>query len=108
MVLNNVGLIVKNQWDEVPNRFPGVCLDEREFMPNHIHGIILIVGAQFIAPHKKIQLVGQTKTNKGAINRAPTLGEITRSFKAIPPADTFISHGKVWLATQLLRAHRPR
>ena len=83
MVLNNVGLNVKNQWDEIPNRVPGVCLDEREFMPNHIHGIILIVGAQFIAPHKKIQLVGQTKTNKGAINRAPTLGEIIRSFKAI-------------------------
>ena len=41
-------------------------------MPNHIHGIIAIVGVQFIAPELK-----------GVINHAPTIGKIVRVFKAI-------------------------
>jgi REP element-mobilizing transposase RayT len=49
-------------------------------MPNHVHGII-IVGAQFIAPasapHNQPGIA-----KKGAINRAPTLGEIVRTYKA--------------------------
>jgi REP element-mobilizing transposase RayT len=45
-------------------------------MPNHIHGIIL-VGAQFIAPDQS------TSIQEGAMNRAPTLGEIVRTYKAI-------------------------
>jgi len=48
-------------------------------MPNHIHGIIILpnVGAQFIAPFRKI-----TTDNQGVINHAPTIGEIVRAFRA--------------------------
>jgi REP element-mobilizing transposase RayT len=51
-------------------------MDIHVVMPNHLHGIVWIkpVGAQFIAPHT---------THPGAINRAPTLGEIVRAFKAV-------------------------
>jgi hypothetical protein len=50
-------------------------------MPNHVHGTVVLVGAQFprrtgIAPNN-VAASGQ-----GAINRAPTLGEILRAFKA--------------------------
>ena len=47
-------------------------------MPNHVHGIIM-VGAQFIAP----QVILSNRFGKGAINRAPTLGEIVRTYKAV-------------------------
>lgn len=43
-------------------------------MPNHVHGLIINVGAQFIAPWNRSRnpFAG---TREGAINRAPTLGE---------------------------------
>jgi REP element-mobilizing transposase RayT len=58
-------------------------------MPDHIHVIIVIVGAQFIAPVRNAATENQGVTNQGAINRAPTqnngtntVGEIVRAFKA--------------------------
>jgi putative transposase len=48
-------------------------------MPNHIHSI-LIVGAQFIAPSSLRHNYHNAKS--GAMNRAPTLGEIVRAYKA--------------------------
>jgi REP element-mobilizing transposase RayT len=52
-------------------------------MPNHLHGIIIIVGAQFIAPQNENLLRIHKVVNEGAINRAPTLGEIIRPVKAV-------------------------
>ena len=64
-------------WYNLPSRFPQVRLDQFVVMPNHIHAVIF-VGAQFIAP------TGSSNTvQTGAINRAPTLGEIVRTYKAI-------------------------
>lgn len=59
---------------------PAVKLDAFVVMPNHVHGVIIldgVVGAPFMAPAGK---VGGSDT--GAMNRAPTLGEIIRAFKA--------------------------
>lgn len=75
MVLNEVGLTVESVWKEMPDHYPGVEIDEFIVMPNHVHGIIALVGAQFIAPC-------DCTVTQGAINRAPTIGEIIRSFKA--------------------------
>jgi REP element-mobilizing transposase RayT len=57
-------------------------------MPNHIHGIVF-VGAQFIAPDsEQFVAFGSGQHNhvdiahEGAMNRAPTLGEIVRTYKA--------------------------
>jgi REP element-mobilizing transposase RayT len=41
--LNDYGKIVENYWLQIPNHYKGVHLDEFVIMPNHIHGIILIV-----------------------------------------------------------------
>ncbi len=73
--LSSCDQFVQSAWNQLPRRFPDIALDECVIMPNHIHGIIMVVGAQFIAPHP----IG---LRKGAINRAPTLGEIIRTFKA--------------------------
>lgn len=80
MRLNSAGQVIEKYWEGLPDRFPGVSIDARAFMPNHIHGIVILVGAQFIAPSDDDLLEG--RKNKGAMNRAPTLGEIVRSFKA--------------------------
>ncbi|HHT9126792.1 MAG TPA: hypothetical protein ACFYD6_13400 [Candidatus Brocadiia bacterium] len=45
MVLNDAGQLVELTWNDLSNRFSFVQLDEFVIMPNHIHGIIVIVGA---------------------------------------------------------------
>ena len=42
--LNEKGHIVVECWNGIPEHFPGVELDAFVLMPNHIHGIIVIVG----------------------------------------------------------------
>ncbi len=45
MVLNNGGRMVQTVWDELPKYYPSIETDTFQIMPNHIHGIIVIVGA---------------------------------------------------------------
>lgn len=101
MLLNKYGEIVKECWDAIAGHFTDVETDEFVVMPNHIHGIITMsnVGAQFIAPFQKPTAEKQgvmaenpgamnyaptenNGTNQGVMNRAPTVGDIVRAFKA--------------------------
>ena len=45
MILNDAGKMVHNIWDEIPAYYEGIEIDAFQIMPNHIHGIIVIVGA---------------------------------------------------------------
>lgn len=65
MHLNDIGQAVQWIWNVMPERFPTVELDQYVIMPNHIHGIIILHAYQ------------------GAMNCAPTLGLILRTFKAL-------------------------
>lgn len=84
MVLNHAGRMVQAVWKGLPERFHSVALDAFVVMPNHFHGIIVLVGAQFIAPNAcdRNKRWHSATSHQGAINRAPTLGEIVRVFKA--------------------------
>jgi putative transposase len=72
MLLNRIGDIVQQIWEELPGRFPNIALDLFIVMPNHFHGIIIIsnavndntVGAGFPRPK-------HTDPNPGNV---PTLG----------------------------------
>ncbi len=44
MHLNDTGRMVQQCWDDVPLHFPQVTLDAFVVMPNHIHGIVVMVG----------------------------------------------------------------
>jgi putative transposase len=93
MLLNEYGQIVHGHWDAIPG-LNNAEIDEFIIMPNHIHGIVSLsnVGAQFIAPFRKtttekqgVMNIAPTEYNgskQGAINHAPTVGEIVRAFKA--------------------------
>ena len=77
--LNDTGQIVQSKWLALADRFPHITLDSFVVMPNHIHGVIF-VGAQFIAPSSSLRHMDEAA---GAMNRAPTLGEVVRTYKAI-------------------------
>lgn len=42
MILNEVGIVTKDFWLEIPRHFDVVVLDEFIVMPNHVHGVIRI------------------------------------------------------------------
>ena len=42
MRLSDIGEVVRAIWESLPERYPGVELDESVIMPNHMHGIIVI------------------------------------------------------------------
>jgi REP element-mobilizing transposase RayT len=46
MKLNLLGQFAYNQWKQIPQRFENVELNEFVIMPNHIHGIIVIVSGR--------------------------------------------------------------
>jgi REP element-mobilizing transposase RayT len=45
MVLNEFGTVAYNEWTKLPERFPNFELDVFQIMPNHMHGIIALIGA---------------------------------------------------------------
>jgi REP element-mobilizing transposase RayT len=78
--LSEIGRIAKNYWEEIPSHFTNAALDEYVIMPNHIHGIILIldyvdyVGARHASPLQPPQIPRGTKPK--------SLGTIVGSFKS--------------------------
>ena len=45
MRLNDAGRMIQTVWDEIPIHYPGIGINEFVVMPNHIHGLIMLVGA---------------------------------------------------------------
>ena len=45
MELNDAGKMVEIVFYEIPANYPGVQTDAHIVMPNHFHGIIILVGA---------------------------------------------------------------
>lgn len=84
MTLNAAGVTLEKHWRDIPDHFPTVTLGEYVVMPDHFHGIIWITphpaGAIFIAPQNTDAM--QQQQQQGAMNRAPTVGNIIRAFKA--------------------------
>ncbi|MFA6659144.1 MAG: transposase [Victivallaceae bacterium] len=42
MLPNQYGEILENCWNDLPNHYPNLKLDQFAVMPNHVHGIIII------------------------------------------------------------------
>jgi putative transposase len=46
MLLNDAGKMLQLEWNALPQRFPNIELDEFVVMPNHFHGILVILGKE--------------------------------------------------------------
>jgi len=83
MRLNDAGRMIQSVWDAVPAFYPGVNTDEFVVMPNHIHGIVVLVGA---APRGRPD-PGQSATgqNGQAQGPAPTLSvpDVVHRFRTL-------------------------
>jgi putative transposase len=45
MYLNDYGTLVKDCWHDLPRHYPNIELDAFVVMPNHVHGVVVLVGA---------------------------------------------------------------
>jgi len=45
MIPNGASQMVESVWHQLPQSYPGVEVDAFVVMPNHVHGIIVLVGA---------------------------------------------------------------
>ena len=99
MILNEIGEISQKYWNEIPQHFSFIKLDEMVVMPNHIHGILWIdkdyaggcgtvdaVGCRDVACN--VSTAGETgKTkNKQMAKISPkqgSLASVIRSFKSV-------------------------
>ena len=45
VVLSGPGEMIESVWHGLPERYPGVIVDAFVVMPNHIHGVVTLVGA---------------------------------------------------------------
>ena len=61
------GQMIREVWDSLEERFPGVTTDAFVVMPNHVHGLV-VMEVETGSPAAE-QVVGK---GAGAITRAPT------------------------------------
>ena len=71
MRLNDAGRIAEQCWLAIPNHFPHVALDAFVIMPNHIHGVLWIVGDVGAKNFSPLPPRGTSKT----------IGSVIRGFK---------------------------
>jgi len=107
MQLNPAGQAVQQAWLGLPQRFPSLYLDTFVVMPNHMHGVLVFVGAGLAPPAAaspitivgaKMLLFANSKdsapagvlaaTSAGGASPAPTgrsfaLRDVVRAFKSI-------------------------
>jgi REP element-mobilizing transposase RayT len=67
MQLSEFGCIAHKQWSTLNERFPHIQLDEFQIMPNHMHGIVHIVGATLAVARNNQDAVA--RNNQDAVAR---------------------------------------
>ncbi|MEK7369016.1 MAG: transposase [Planctomycetota bacterium] len=77
IILSCIGKIVEKCWVEIPKHFPHVQLDQYVIMPNHIHGIIEILGN--CVGVENFQPLQRTNRYQKVIPKS--LGSFVRGFK---------------------------
>jgi len=86
MILNGIGENAQKYWDEIPQHFSFIRLDEMVVMPNHIHGLLWIDKLGGIGCDVAYNVAtGKTK-NKKMMEISPKRGSIStviRSYKSV-------------------------
>ena len=78
MCLNEYGIIVQRSWHELSSQYPPIYLDYYTVMPNHVHGIIFLVGAGSPRPEiPPYKVGGETPP----LQKPPDLSAIIGYFK---------------------------
>ena len=98
------GRMVQAVWGQLAYRFENVELDEYVIMPNHIHGVITIVGVPLLGALKRAGTRHRAGT-RPAPTATSSLGDIVGAFKSIATHEYIVGvkqhgwprfSGKLW------------
>jgi putative transposase len=79
MCLSPIGEIAAQFWVEIPSHYTGVEMNDFVIMPNHVHGIIVIVSGAA----ETLRSTSLLNSKMSAISpKAGSLGAIVRSYKS--------------------------
>ena len=78
MKLTKFGLVARQQWQKLPKRFPNIELGAFVVMPNHMHGIIMIIDGRGTADNPNDH-------NGESCPRAPTHEQFQKPVKGSIP-----------------------
>jgi len=85
MVPNEYGKILEHCWNDLPNHYPNLKLDQFVVMPDHIHGIIIIVNNNNTIVETGLKPVSTgtpgTPKTPNITNKTHGLFEFIRAFK---------------------------
>jgi len=88
IILNDIGEMIFKIWNEIPNNYNGIEIDEFMLMPDHLHGI-LVINKNGLLKSGRIdnKLKGRTRGSAptlGTTNiKSETLGIIVKKFKTL-------------------------
>jgi len=87
MELNEAGAAAQKCWQEIPNKFKNIRLDEFTVMPNHFHGVFWILNLDCRGDPCDRPSEGCPNENGRAQGHAPTnaktVGDIVGAFKSL-------------------------
>jgi REP element-mobilizing transposase RayT len=87
MVLNDVGRMVQQTWNEIPSHYAGCGLDAFVVMPNHVHGIILITAPpETIRPDPSTPAAVGAGPPRACPGRPLSLPDVVQRFKSLTTA----------------------
>lgn len=93
MRVNDVGRMVERWWEKLPEKFPATEIDEFIIMPNHLHGIVVLVGAAPCGRPGGVAVADASGLARARLKAghphggAPTLGDIMSWFKTMTTND---------------------
>ena len=77
--LTNLGQIIDNPWNDLPDKFDNIQLDQYIIMPNHIHSILIIDKRTGASPVPTLQdIIGSFKS-RCSVEYLKFINEITGS-----------------------------
>ena len=82
MRLNQMGHIVRQCWLAIPDHFPHVLLDEFVVMPNHVHGIIVIMATHAVGATHASPLQNDDTPTRPRGPQRQSVASIVGSFKS--------------------------
>ncbi|MEQ8672838.1 MAG: transposase [Aggregatilineales bacterium] len=82
---NDAGKMIQQVWDALPSKFAELALDTYVVMPNHFHGIIILVGnaQRGIPPSSKSNSIPETDDHAGSSLQKINLSDIVHWFKTM-------------------------
>ena len=85
MILNDPGIMIERQWQELIYRFDNIKADEFIVMPNHFHGIVQFVGVPLVGTQntKQPPTTGSPSQTGQPQGIAPTVGDVVGAFKSL-------------------------